>query len=103
VGDKIARLKAKVKTYSRMQLFGWFLFLFIRYTIIYVFAWQLDILCANLVYPVRFEIFYFWGWQLTKWDAYALFFWGYAFGTLWPEIVYITKNVCSLLYSWWIK
>jgi len=78
---------------TKKRAFLWFLFLFVRYTVIYLGAWQLDILCANLVYPVKDSLFYFWFFAMTKWDAYALFFWTFALGSFLPEIAFVVKKL----------
>ena len=81
-----------------MSKFRWFLILFVRYVLTFLGVWQLDILCANLVYPVRDELFYFWFTEMTKWDAYALFFWTLGIGLFIPEIVYILINLRKRLF-----
>lgn len=53
----------------------WLVLYFMTTVLFMVGAWQLDILCANLVYPVRDERFLFWFGSLSMWDAYSLFFW----------------------------
>lgn len=78
---------------KRKKYFLWFLFLFIRYGLIYLGAWQVDIVVKDYIWARRFDIFYFWFWQLCYWDAYALFFWTYALGAFLPEIVFVVKKL----------
>lgn len=50
-------------------------------------AWQADILNANLVYPVKDEMFDYWFHSWTKWTHYAWTFYGMALAFFTPLIV----------------
>lgn len=63
----------------------------LRYTCFLVGAWQLDILCATLLFPHRHERFYFLFGSLSNWEAYALFFSTLAFAFFIPEIIQFGK------------
>ena len=50
-------------------------------------AWQADILNANLVEPVKDEMFHYWFHSWTKWTHYAWTFYGMAAAFFMPLIV----------------
>lgn len=60
-------------------------------------AWQADILNANLVYPVKDELFEYWFHSWTKWTHYAWTFWGMALAFFLPLIVLVLHGLPKLL------
>jgi len=62
-------------------------------------AWQFDILCANLVEPVKDAMFYYWFGSLSKWDHYALFFWMMGLAYFVPLAVLIAVEIRRWLLS----
>lgn len=50
-------------------------------------AWQADILNANLLYPVKDEMFEYWGFSWSKWTHYAWTFYGMAAAFFLPLVV----------------
>ena len=71
--------------------FLWVLFLLVRYSLFYVGAWQLDIVCSPLIWQLRDVRFYFWKGSLSYWTVYPLFFSILALGAFLPEIVFVGR------------
>ena len=78
---------------SKKKYFLWGLVLLIRYSLFYVGAWQLDIVCSPLIWEVRNRRFFFWSldWSLSYWTVYPLFFNIMTLGAFLPEIVFVGR------------
>ncbi len=63
--------------------------LFLTTVLFLISAWQLDILCANLLFPVKEARFYYWFGSLSNWSHYALCFWLMGFAFFAPVILFI--------------
>lgn len=77
---------------ENMSRKGWLLLL-VHSALVFMFAWQLDIVCSPLVFEVRERAFWFLYHKISFWEAYTFFFWGLGLVALAPEIIMVADSL----------